>query len=338
MRIEAAAWKGRPVYFRLIGPWTSFEAEAVFLTPTMRWTRSLLVAIPLLVVAGAVVLARRNYRLGRGDMAAARRLAAVVFVASLLEWILTAHHVFIPPPTPVVAPFWGCAYALTLAVTSWVLYMAVEPFARRHRPQALITWSRLLGGDVSNPLVGAHLLAGVAYGVVVAVWFTLHGLLMRQSGAVAMALDPATLQDTAGILASLLFTLIRSIVTSLGGFVALVWIWYVVRRRWVAGIVFLLLSVLPAIATSRPVIEAAFALPTNALGLWIMVRFGVLPLIVAQFVANVLATFPITARFSAWYAEATLFALATVALLALWSFRVAVAGRRVLNDELLDMT
>ena len=70
--------------------------------------------------------------------------------------------------------------------------------------------------------------------------------------------------------------------------------------------------------------------------MWVLIRFGVLTTIVANFVSTVLLTFPITAAFSAWYVTATLFALATVILLAIWSFRVALAGRPVLQDEFLE--
>ena len=59
-------------------------------------------------------------------------------------------------------------------------------------------------------------------------------------------------------------------------------------------------------------------------------------MIVAGFVAQVLVAFPLTFDLSAWYSEASLFALGTVLVLAVWSFRVALAGRSVLRDELLE--
>jgi hypothetical protein len=78
-----------------------------------------------------------------------------------------------------------------------------------------------------------------------------------------------------------------------------------------------------------------FGLADSALSLWIMIRFGVLPMIVADFVSLVLRAFPLTTDFSAWYSGATLFALGTVLVLAIWSFRVALAGRPLLQDEFL---
>jgi hypothetical protein len=43
-----------------------------------------------------------------------------------------------------------------------------------------------------------------------------------------------------------------------------------------------------------------------------------------------------TTEFSAWYSGATLLAVGTVLVLAIWSFRVALAGRPLLRDEFLE--
>ena len=112
----------------------------------------------------------------------------------------------------------------------------------------------------------------------------------------------------------------------------------ILGRQWMAAIVFILLASAPSLISSRPWIDFPFALPVSAVSLWTLVRFGVLPAIVANFVSSILRTFPITTDFSAWYAGATLFVLTTVVLLALLSFRFALAGRPVVQDEFLAAT
>jgi hypothetical protein len=106
----------------------------------------------------------------------------------------------------------------------------------------------------------------------------------------------------------------------------------------VAAIVFILLASTPSLIGTRPWIDFPFMLPVSAVSLWALIRFGVLTAIVANFVSRILVTFPMTTDFSAWYAGATLFAVGTVVLLAFLSFRFALAGRRVVQDEFLAAT
>jgi hypothetical protein len=339
MRIEAAAWKGRPVYFRMIGPWTDFRVRPAGITRAELFANWLVIGGSCLVFAGAAIAARRNHRLGKGDARGAAHLSAVILGASLLGWLITAHHVQTYLVVRLPALFWAFAYALSLAAACWILYMAVEPFVRRHWPQSLITWARVLAGAVRDPLVGGHVLAGTAYGVAFAIWYTLNHLLLLREGAVGSRLEVSILRGAGWMLNSWLSTLVVQITVTLGLFVMLLLLRAIFRRNWAAGIGFVVLGSAPDILLStRPFADAVFALPVYALSLWILIRFGVLPMVVASFVNGVLMTFPITTSFSAWYGGATLFALATVFLLAIWSFRVALAGRTLLQDEFLGMS
>ena len=47
----------------------------------------------------------------------------------------------------------------------WAVYLAIEPYIRRHWPQAIISWSRLLAGRLRDPLLGRDLLIGVLLGL-----------------------------------------------------------------------------------------------------------------------------------------------------------------------------
>ena len=68
MRIEASAYRGKPVYFELIGPWTRPDRMQPY--QLSAGGRAFLVIFVVLVLSMLVVgalLARRNLRLGRGD-------------------------------------------------------------------------------------------------------------------------------------------------------------------------------------------------------------------------------------------------------------------------------
>ena len=93
IHVAAAAYRGKPVFFEVIGPWRLPSRMQV--TP---WAGGLIarnVAFAILVVSfltGAFLLARRNLRLGRGDRRGASRLSAFVLITSCLWWLFSAHH------------------------------------------------------------------------------------------------------------------------------------------------------------------------------------------------------------------------------------------------------
>ena len=168
LRIEAASWRGKPVNFQVIGPWS----KPARMQPS-HWTTGDGFAwgavICLLILAA--FLAWRNLRLQRADTRGAARLAGFIFVLNVLLWLFGASHV----PTP--HEFWsftmGLAQAIDAAVRSWIFYVALEPYVRRRWPQIMIAWSRLLGGGVRDALVGGHLLIGIALGIGLALTGTL---------------------------------------------------------------------------------------------------------------------------------------------------------------------
>ena len=94
MRIEAAAYRGKPVYFELIGPWTRpSRMEPYHETARERVFLVIFIVLFLAVLVGSAILARRNLRLARGDRRGAFRVAAFVFVAWTVAWFFGAHHV-----------------------------------------------------------------------------------------------------------------------------------------------------------------------------------------------------------------------------------------------------
>ena len=99
---------------------------------------------------GGVMLARRNLRLGRGDRAGASKVALLVFVAYALARLCQADHV-----ASFGQELWVLikvlAYPAFWAGLVWLLYMALEPYARRRWPLAdclvIHRYGRLQPGD-----------------------------------------------------------------------------------------------------------------------------------------------------------------------------------------------
>ena len=93
LRIEAAAYRGKPVFFDVIGPWTDPErmepdkqsvADQMFI--------ALIFTTLGMLIAAAGVLARRHIRTNRADRRGAWRVTAYLSIAGLLSWVLRASH------------------------------------------------------------------------------------------------------------------------------------------------------------------------------------------------------------------------------------------------------
>ena len=117
---------------------------------------------------GGCFLARRNMRRGRGDSQGAFRVAGFIFIVEFVGWAFTAH--FAPAAWVAYLAFiGGCGKALYLAGFMWVLYMAIEPYVRRRWPEMLISWTRVLSGNLYDSRVGRDVMLGALGGAAMAV-------------------------------------------------------------------------------------------------------------------------------------------------------------------------
>ncbi len=93
MRVEAAAFQGKPVFFSLIGDWTKPErVKSTQKKSVGEKANSIIQAVVFCaLLVGSVFLARRNYRQGRGDRAGALRLAGVMFLLEMGLWLCRCH-------------------------------------------------------------------------------------------------------------------------------------------------------------------------------------------------------------------------------------------------------
>ncbi|MGH9667877.1 MAG: serine/threonine-protein kinase, partial [Bryobacteraceae bacterium] len=182
LHVEAAAWRGKPVFFSLIGPWNVPDRMPPEHKQTLqRASAILLLVLALSILIGAVLLARFNLERGRGDRAGALRLAFAIFCVQMLLWICRAH--FAPSLGNFLVFLLAISTSLFAAGVLFILYLALEPYVRRHWPQTIISWSRLLTGRLQDPLVASD----VVFGLILAmIWILLiqgHDLIMRALGS-----------------------------------------------------------------------------------------------------------------------------------------------------------
>jgi len=329
MRVEAAAVRGRPVSFRWIGPWTKAERDIFDIRSAGKRTADLVWAIILLTLFfGGLWLVRGNLRSGRGDRRGALRLAGAVIVCELGAWAFGAHHVSSSAEFEVILAN-GLSNALLFGIFVWIIYLAVEPFARRNWPQMLISWARLLGGRLRDPLVARDVLVGAATAVVIE--------LVRTPGvrfaATAFGFplpsphEPRFVASARETLAYAIAMPVATVVWTLGLVFFLVLVRRWVRSEWLAAAIVIALFSLNFVAFEIPfLLGGAFYVAATV---FVAIRFGLLAALVADLLFNGLHEFLRTGDPSAWYFYTTPIAVAVVLGLAMWGYRMAVPVRAV---------
>jgi len=334
LHIEAGSYRGKPVFFSLIGDWTKPDRMKEPEQSAAKKASGLLsVGVLMAGLLGAFFLARRNYRQGRCDREGAFRLASVMFVLEMALWLCRGHFV------PSVATFglFVIAVSTSLFITgiTWILYLALEPWVRRRWPQTMISWSRLLSGQFRDPLVGRDILFGVMLGVVWILIFQIHSIPLMRMGAFPGFGQPEYLVGGREALGIWLAQVPISILATLLFFFLLLGLKGLLRKDWLAAIAFVAIYALPrGLSSSYVAVELPAEILVYAVAVLIVFRFGLIPLAVAIFTVNMLANVPLTADFSAWYMTATALALLSVVALAGWGFYHSLGGEPVWKVEM----
>ncbi len=335
LHVEAAAWHGKPVYFNVIGPWTKPERMPPQDDRKARIRGISFLTLAIVVVLGGIWFAVRNIARGRGDRKGAWRLAWVVFAVEIATFLFRAH--FVPVMDTLLLIIMAISTALFAAGTMWVLYLALEPYVRRSWPQTIISWTRLVDGRMRDPLVGRDLVFGVLMGMSWILVYELGNLFEIRSGAPFALPVTEFLLGTREAVAMCLSIFVNSIMGTLMFFFTLVLLRVLVRNRWLAAVLFILIYTLPRLVTSDHVVADTLVwVPIEAIAAIAVVRFGLIVLGVACFMANLLLNVPFTLDFSNWYAAHCLFIVLLFVALGAWGFYLSLAGKPLWKDELLE--
>jgi serine/threonine-protein kinase len=340
VRVEAAALRGRPVFFQIINSWNQpARQEQPHEQPREKAVQTVLIGLFVLILLGAALLARYNLRLGRGDRKGALRLATVFFMAALLSALFGMHHV--PTLEGEFTLFMNAlAFCSLMTALLWLVYIALEPFVRRRWPGRIIAWNRLLAGDWRDPLVGRDLLLGALFGFGLLLFGYAQLLLPRWLGlapTMPAAIELRGLLEPQLLAALTSAQVLNSLLTPALTMLLLLLVSIILRREWAAiAVVWLLFAVLGGLAGENPSIDLPFAAVASALTLFILLRFGMLALVFTQFFILMFNFFPITTDFSAWYAGGTIFCLTVATALILFGFKSSLAGQTLFRGSLVD--
>jgi serine/threonine protein kinase len=335
LRVEAAAFQGKPVFFRLIGEWTKPQRMISSDKKSLGDRAGRIIGIVLLVGAlvGGALLARRNYLRGRGDRQGALRLAIVFFLFEIALFLCYGHF------TAIVDTIWlsilTISTGLFVSGTSWMLYMAIEPWVRRQWPKTIISWSRLLAGGWRDPVVGRDILLGVALGVVWILVFEVRYIFMMHMGASPGLGSTEALMGGRVALGGWLRQWPQSIQSTLVFFFLLLGLKALLRKEWLAALVFVAIFAVPrGLSSSYVPVELPTQILVYAIAVLIVIRFGLVPLAVAIFTIDMLANVPFSADFSSWYMTTSILALVSVVAIAGWGFYHSLGGQPLFKVEM----
>ncbi|HYV18853.1 MAG TPA: serine/threonine-protein kinase [Verrucomicrobiae bacterium] len=337
VRVEAASYRGRPVAFNLVWSWTRpLRATPFQMGEAEAMGQRIILSFIILALVGCGVMARRNLLAGRGDRRGAFRLAAFIVLVSVGRGLCAAHHV------AVLLDEWELLVRLVAAGLynggqAWLLYIAIEPFVRRHWPDRIVSWTRLLSGRTSDPLVGRDVLVGVSFGC-------LQFLLERVSANLPAWLGrPASMPEIFELDALMGLrhwvppageAIIGGVEQALVVLVVLVMARFLLRRVLFAGLAIWLVGWTVYALQAWNGIGAIALVPTAVItGILILValRHGLLALCACVVANNLLDAFGLTLDWSAWYSRPGILAVLLIAGLAGYAARAALAGRSIFD-------
>ena len=328
IRVEAAWWHSKPVYFQIIGPWTKPSRM-----PSAGGRRSNDYSFIILTVAGglgAALMAWRNLRLGRGDRQGALRLAAVAFFATLGEFVFRAH--FVATSWSFDLLFEAIAQALWIGAFLWVAYVGLEPVVRKLWPRSLISWTRLLSGKLGDPLTARDILIGLLVGFGYNMVFAANTAIELRLGGLPST--GAKLDTLLGFAKSLSVVMQRVEDGLLGSFLFFLLFFLlrvILRKEWLAAIAFVLFFVLMrgSLSATYPQVEVPTIVIVYGVIVFMLVRCGLLAMVTTIFICDLAPNLAFTTNLSAWYGTGSLVLVILTAGLAIYAFRKSLGGRRI---------
>ena len=337
--IEAAGYRGRPVNFEMVMPWTPSLREPSAPRGGSNGLSPLTVYV-LLFVAGAV--AYWNVRRGRGDRSGAFRLAAFMTLLRTGIWLVSPHAGNAAGDIEQARLFVNVGLAMFIGGAMYILYLGLEPFVRRTWPNMLIGWTRVIAGRIRDPIVGLDVLMGIGCGGLLALLTLGAAVVPRMIGLPEPVPHTTEFPPLFGLRGTLLtlfgaanLGMQNMLITTFefAGFRAVV---EMVTRRlfgWTSERIFIAVAIftltLVSVGSSNQNLSGAIAQALSlTLSVNVLLLGGIFSATVMFFTSAVLLRMPFSIDASAFYAAQGWFALALLLGLAASGYWMAVHSRR----------
>ncbi len=336
IHVEAAGYRGRPVWFEIVSPWTRAERMQQWpSTRVQRLARTIGIVLVVMLTATSGVLARRNLRLGRGDRRGAARLALAVALLAISSWALLTHHVADPGGELGLAAR-GAGVAVLVASLLWLFYLALEPYVRRLRPWTLVSWTRALNGGLRDAVVGRDALIGMSWAALLSLALAFAGLVPAWLGRPAPVPDAGHLEILLGtrrLLGNLVGAPVDSTLLGLAALLLFLLLRLLTRRDLpAAGLIVAILCVSEAAdMEAEPWLSIPVALLLFGSYLALLLRFGVLAAIVGSYALSLLFTPTNSWALGSWTGSTTPLVMLVLFCLAAYAFRTALGSHTSLR-------
>jgi hypothetical protein len=340
-RFEGGSYRGKPVYFHPVTPWTTTSRMAATIDARTRVTfmAALIQIVVLGMFVAAALIARHNLRKGRGDRRGAAQLTGFIMLAAVGVWILDNKHV--ADPSLEMSRFF-IGQPLWAAGLLWLLYLALEPYVRRFWPATLVSWSRLMARQWSDPVLGRDILFGVGLGLAI------RALGVGSTYAAARlgytwtpdAPDLSELLGTHMVIARTLNQVFNAVLNAIFAVFAMVLLKMMVKREWLASVVAIVLAMLTAVRGigdgGSPVINFTAALIMVAMIVLTIQRLGLVATTLLFFINFIMSSAVLTLDTSRWFFPESAIQLLIPAALAIYGFYASRGGEPIFGKRLLD--
>jgi serine/threonine-protein kinase len=331
LTVEIASWKGRVTTVHVLNNWKGDTPDAVATSVTSQIRGIVLPMIAASGVLAAILLARRNWKLGRIDRKGALRIGIARFLLGMVIWLGTVHAV--PSSDMISLALASLAAWLAWGAGFWLLYLALEPSVRAHWPHSLVTWNRILVGRWKDAQVGSHILIGATVGA--AVWTT-AGLLDYFTGTELggfSGLDAAA--GTRQWIAFHASTMAGALMVGLVIFFSLTGLRQLVKKDPIAATLaamFFTFSNSGNITSSNWTVKIAIYLFVFAALLLVLLRYGLVTIIAAAFFIDTMDSVGLGLDWKTWYAPAGLATVALLAGIAVYAFWRSLGSRELIDE------
>jgi serine/threonine-protein kinase len=336
--VELGWWKGQLTHVRLVYPFTAAQEDPIRRPRSWLWKlqTNVMLFASVIGLVFVVLLARRNWRLGRTDRRGALRIAAAKLVLGLVVWIGFVHPV--QGDQMLFYFFFAAAEWITISAMIWLLYLALEPAVRSRWPHSLSTWNRVLAGRWMDAQVGAHVLIGAAIGCslwtaaeVVDIW--IGGGRLISGGALSLTLG------TRQWLADHANTISTALNVALIGFFCIFGLRQLLRKDLLAAIatavLFALMQRQVVTSPDWPIVAGIF-ICISAILVFVLLRFGFVATMSAIFFIDSFDAILLGLDWKTWYAPAGIATLMLLLAITLWAFWRSLGTRELLGNEAAD--
>jgi len=331
VKVEARSQGGRLMQFAVLFPWTEREDAALSALGLAGASGGpVTVLVNYVFIIAIVLVAYRNWKIGRADLTGASRVALFIGTLLFLIIVLFAHDglaTLMYQPSVALVAFEGLMAGLA--------YIALEPWVRRSWPQAMVTWSRVLAGRWRDPVVARDILVGIALAVVIycfrqslyAVFMPGRGMPPGSNAVLGFAFMPVFLTGGRVVAAGMLAELMIGLTQALSIFFLLFLCRVLLPRPWMSVVAFVAAMALLTVGlwwSDTRWIEGLSIVVFSLLTFPVIVRFGFVTFAVWGWMGGMLGRALVTNQFGAWYGQSSLAVLVVITAVTLWAFWTSI--------------